>query len=335
MSIFNTPIKVNQLRLKNRLVMPPMATMKSEADGTVSQSLCEYYSEKTFGEYIGLVIAEHEYISPEGRAHKGQVSICSEQSISGLKMLVESVHKNHTAIMAQLSHAGGVAQPAVPEMGALSPSAIRLKKNSNQPIPLKEMDWQDIQKIIEDFTAAAIRAKEAGFDGVEIHSAHGYLLNQFYSPLTNKRTDQYNGNTINGRIKLHLEIIESIRQAVGSCYPIALRLGACDYALGGSTIQDSVLAAKEFEQAGIDLLDISGGFCGYINPGNQEQGYFSEITERIKEQISIPVLLTGGIVDVWAAEKLLLENKADLIGVGRAILKDSEWAKKAIQTLVE
>lgn len=132
-----------------------------------------------------------------------------------------------------------------------------------------------------------------------------------------------------GRIKLHLDVIQTVREAVGKDYPIALRLGACDYIPGGSTLQDSIAAAKEFEKAGIDLLDISGGFCGYINPYSKEQGYFSEITEELKKHISIPIILTGGIVDAAAAEKLLLENKTDLVGVGRAILKNSDRAKNA------
>ena len=183
---------------------------------------------------------------------------------------------------------------------------------------------------MDDFTKAALRAKKAGFDGVEIHSAHGYLLNQFYSPLMNKRKDEYTGDTINGRIKLHLEIIHAIREVVGNDYPLALRLGACDYMTDGSTIKDSIFAAREFEKAGIDFMDISGGFCGYINPTSHKQGYFDELSKAIKDNVSIPVILTGGIVDVETAEILLEQKKADLIGVGRSILKDSKWAEKAM-----
>ena len=160
-----------------------------------------------------------------------------------------------------------------------------------------------------------------------------YKRQQFYSPLTNKREDQYNGYSLEGRIRLHLEIIAAVRQAVGSDFPIALRLGASDYATGGATIEDSILAGEAFEQAGVDLLDISGGLTSYINPNNSAQGYFSDLTEAIKKKVSIPVLLTGGIIDAAAAEKLLQEEKADMIGVGRAILKDSEWAKRTMLLL--
>ncbi|SHI66859.1 NADH:flavin oxidoreductase / NADH oxidase family protein [Desulfosporosinus lacus DSM 15449] len=167
---------------------------------------------------------------------------------------------------------------------------------------------------------------------VEIHSAHGYLLNQFFSPLSNKRTDEY-GGTIHNRLRLHLQIIAAVKAVVGNDFPLLLRLGACDYKEGGITIEDSQIAAKEFEKAGITILDISGSFLGYKSPGSSEQGYFSPLTEAIKKVVSIPVILTGGITDPQAAEKSLLAEKADLIGVGRAVQQDSQWAKQAIETL--
>lgn len=333
MALINEKFKLKNIELSSRLVMPPMATSKS-VDGEVNQELCDYYNEKSAGNYIGLIITEHSYISPEGKASMGQVSIAKDSDIEGLKKLVSTIHQNGTKVMAQLNHAGSCAKYSVTGHEALSASHVknpsRLASESELP---KEMNEEDIKKLINDFTHAAIRAKEAGFDGVEIHSAHGYLLNQFYSPLTNQRTDWYSGNTLLGRIQLHLDIIKEVRQAVGEDYLIGLRLGACDYTEGGSTVKDSVLAAIEFEKAGIDLLDISGGLCGYRNPTNEEQGYFSEITEAIKQNISIPVILTGGIKDIHVAEKLIEENKADLIGVGRAILKDSNWAKDALNSL--
>lgn len=326
MSILNSPLKVGNLELKNRLVMPPMATSKA-IEGQINEPICNYYDEKSLGGYIGLIIAEHSYVSLEGKASKGQASIAEDQDIDGLKKLTAVIHKNGTKVLAQISHAGGAAKYEITGKEVYGASASPMPKTGIVPI---EMSLENIQKVVSDFTKAALRAKQAGFDGVEIHSAHGYLLNQFYSPLTNKRTDEYGAQTLNGRIKLHLEIIKSIRKAVGDNYPIALRLGACDYMDGGSTLQDGIMAAKILEQAGIDLLDISGGFCGYINPNSKNQGYFSEITQAIKSVINIPVLLTGGITDVEAAEMLLQKEKADLIGVGRAILSNSLWAKEAI-----
>lgn len=333
MSLLKQPLQINNLVLSNRLVMPPMASAKPGGDGNATQELCDYYTEKSKGGYVGLIITEHSYISPEGKAHKGQLSMDGSCDMAGLKKLVQAIHQNGSKTIAQINHAGGVAKPDLTGHPALAPSAVKFPKAADSdPLPT-EMDASDIKKVVADFAAAAIRAKEAGFDGVELHSAHGYLLNQFYSPLSNKRTDSYGGPSVLSRIRLHLEIIEAVRTAVGTDYPLALRLGACDYMEGGSTLQDSVTAAKRFEEAGVDLLDISGGFCGYLRPGAKTPGYFSELTEAIREAVSIPVLLTGGITDASAAEALLSSGKADLIGVGRAILKDSGWPQKAMDAL--
>lgn len=327
MSILNSPIKVNNLELKNRLVMPPMATSRASQDGQVTQQISDYYHDKSFGGYIGLIIIEHCYVSLEGRAGKGQISIADDSSINGLKELASVIHRNGTKAMAQISHAGAAANSNITGKPVYGASSSPMPKTGVVPV---EMTSVDIQKVICDFTSAAVRAKEAGFDGVEIHSAHGYLLNQFYSPLTNKRVDEYHGQTMDGRLKLHIEIIKSIRKAVGDDYTIAVRLGACDYMDGGSTLEDGAAAAKLLAQAGTDLLDISGGFCGTTNPTSKRQGYFHESARAVKASVNIPVILTGGITEAEAAEDLLKNGDADLIGVGRAILKDSLWAKHAI-----
>lgn len=330
MNMLHTSIQIKDLELSSRLVMPPMATEKSGEGGAVTEQLCAYYGEKSAGGYIGLIITEHSFVNPEGRASKGQLSIAKDSDIAGLAKVAEVIHKNGTKVLAQISHAGGASTKELIGHGPISASAVKSPRAAGAGSLPREMTQSDIDQVVSDFVSGAKRAKEAGFDGVEIHSAHGYLLNQFFSPLTNKRDDAYCGRTISGRIRLHLEIIRAIRQEVGSDYPLALRLGACDYMEGGTTVADSILAAAKLEQAGIDLLDISGGFCGYTPPDTGEQGYFSQISQAVKKAVSIPVLLTGGIVDASAAEHLLMEGKADLIGVGRAILKDSQWAKHAM-----
>lgn len=333
MSLLGSPINVGNLELPNRLVMPPIATSKSQEDGRVTEELCQYYAEKSAGGHIGLLITEHSYISPEGKAGNGQLSIAKDSDVAGLTKLVQTIHQNNTKTFAQINHAGARAKQDIIGCLPKSASAVQHAKFAkNDALPI-EMTTKDIQQVIAEFAAAAVRAKAAGFDGVEIHSAHAYLLTQFYSPLTNQRTDQYNGQTIEGRIRLHLEIIQAVREAVGPDYPLAIRLGASDHTDGGTTIEDSMIAAQAFEKAGIDLLDISGGFSSYINPYSKEQGYFSDLTEAIKRNVEIPVILTGGIVDAAVAEKLLREEKADMIGVGRAIFKDSNWAKQAMGLL--
>lgn len=332
MNPLKQPIRIKNVDISNRIVMPPMATAKSE-NGYVNQSLLDYYDEKTKGGYIGLVITEHAYVSLDGKAKEGQLSVSRDEDIEGLKKVVDTIHKNGSKVIAQINHAGSSTDKKVTGFDPISASPIKnIGATGNPNIIPHEMTKSDIKRVIQSFVESARRVKEAGFDGVEIHSAHAYLLNQFFSPLTNKRTDEY-GTTLDGRVRIHLEIVREIRKVVGKDYIIALRLGACDYIEGGNSLADGIAAAEALEKAGVDLLDISGGLCGIMNPNNREAGYFSELSESIKRKISIPVILTGGVTDGQQAEKLLSEKKADFIGVGRELLKDSNWAKKVISSL--
>lgn len=322
-----SPLTVKNLKLKNRIVLPPMATTKSKGDGAMSDEILNYYNEKTADGDLALVIVEHSFISEEGRANKKQVSVASDKMVEGLRKLSDLLHKNGTLGVMQINHAGLYAKPNDPFILPAGPSMLPGQN-------IKVLSKEDLGKITEDFTDAARRCKEAGFDGVEIHSAHGYLLNQFYSPLINKREDEYGGKLEN-RIRLHVEIIRAVREAVGSEYPIFLRLGAADYKEGGTTIEDSVAASVVFEKEGVDLLDISGGYCGYVHPTEKSQGYFKEITEALKKAVNIPVLLTGGITDLEAADEILEKDQTDLIGIGRVIYNDSNWLHEAIEKLTK
>ncbi len=215
--------------------------------------------EKSAGGYIGLVIIEHSYISPDGKASEHQLSVADDSAISGLRELAGIIHGQGSKAVMQINHAG--------------------------------------------------RVKEAGFDGVEIHSIYCYLLNQFFSPITNKRNDEYGGDVKN-RVRIHLEIIRAVRENVGQDYPVFLRLSATDGCEGGTTIEDCKVAAKAIEAAGIDVLDVSGGFCGFSIPGASKQGYFAPLTGALKQVVSIPVILTGGIKEAETADRLLQEGKA-------------------------
>ncbi|MGE5396059.1 MAG: NADH:flavin oxidoreductase, partial [Chitinophagales bacterium] len=315
--------------LPNRLIMPPMATGKTK-DGLVNQALLDYYQEKSSGGYFSLIIIEHSYVHPDGKAHSGQLSVADDNVMAGLTSLADVIHQNGSKTVMQINHSGSKVQPDVIRNSPGAPSAI---PNPMSGVTPRELTKQEIAGIIKAFQDAAGRVKRAGFDGVEIHSAHGYLLNQFFSPLTNQRTDEY-GGSVQNRIRIHLEVIEAVRAVVGKDFPLLLRLGACDYREGGITIEDSQTAAIEFEKAGINILDISGSFLSYTAPPNSSgQGYFSPLSQAVTQVVSIPVILTGGITEPQAAEELLAEGKADLIGVGRAVLKDSLWAKRAIESL--
>ncbi|WP_315118661.1 NADH:flavin oxidoreductase [uncultured Clostridium sp.] len=329
MSYLLKPLEMNTLTLSNRLIMPPMATAKAKQDGDISNELLEYYKEKSQGGYISLIIIEHSFIKIEGKASNNQLSIADDSVIKDLKELADIIHSNGSKAVMQINHAGGTAQEGITGLTPVAPSSI---VNSRTGCIPRELTKEEIKDIVKAFSNAAVRVKKAGFDGVEIHSAHGYLLNQFFSPLTNKRKDEYGGDIYN-RIRIHLEIIEEVRKSVGKDFPVLLRLGAADFTEGGTTIEDSKIAVKEFEKVGIDIIDVSGGIYGYSIPGVTGQGYFATLTEEIKKTVSIPVILTGGITEVKYAEQLLREEKADLIGVGRAILTDSHWAKNSIESL--
>lgn len=333
MALLTQPITVKGLCLHNRLVMPPMATEKAEGEGRVSPALIEYYREKTAGGHIGLVITEHSYIAKEGQASPGQVSFAHDDDIEGLAGLVDAIHANGSAAIAQINHAGGKSISALSGGTAPAPSAQPYVTTRGEDVQAHEMTQAEIDAVTDDFAQAARRAKEAGFDGVEVHSAHGYLLSQFYSPLTNRRTDAYAGATIEGRTRLHVQIIAAVREAVGPEYLVALRLGACDYQEGGATVEDAVAACRIFEDAGVDLIDVSGGLCGFRGSGSKEEGYFGRDSAAIRAAVSVPVIVTGGVRTAAGAERVLERSQADLVGVGRSILKDSQWAARALAEL--
>ena len=330
MSHLLQPIQIGSMTLANRLVMPPLASGKAE-DGKVGPALLDYYHEITAGGYLGLAVVEHSYILAEGKASPNQMSIADDRMVGPLMKLAALIHGNGSKCVLQINHAGSMAAAKIIGRTPAAPSAIGNPRNPAEGTP-RELTREEIADIVVGFHQAARRVREAGFDGVEIHAAHGYLLNQFYSPLTNRRQDEYGGDLYR-RIRLLLQVIEAVRAAVGRNFPILLRLGASDCRDDGTTLADSCRACGEFERAGVDALDISGGFCGFDVPGLTGQGYFAPWTEAIKKTVAIPVILTGGVSAARAAEELLAAGQADLIGVGRALLRDSGWARKAVESL--
>ena len=328
MSRLLEPLTIGALTLKNRLVLPPMATSKARPDGSINDELLEYYDEKSRGGALGLAITEHCFISVQGRNRVGQPSVADDAMLGGLTALAGVLHANGVPAVVQISHAG--AASVEPDRPLVGPSDVPTPLGTGQrPRPLT---LEEIANLPHQFAAAARRVKDAGFDGVEIHSAHGYLLNQFLSPLTNHRIDQY-GGVLENRIRLHVETIHAVRDEVGPDFLLLLRLGARDYLEGGTVIEDSIQAALWFEEAGVDVLDITGGLTGYVRPGNDEPGYFSELSAPIKSAVSIPVILTGGVTEADQAESLLVSEAADQIGVGRAMLRDSAWALNAVRAV--
>ena len=308
--LIDEELKLKKITLRNRIVMPPMAR-EGSADGKVTENLIEYYLLRA--ECTGLIIVEHAYVSIEGKSTPKQLSMADDSVIESYRNLTEAIHKKNCFAIAQLNHGGK-------------------ERISRDWININSMTKEDIEKVKEDFAKAAIRTKKAGFDGVEIHAAHEYLLTHFYSPYTNKRTDEYGGNLEN-RLRLANEIIQEVRASVGEDYIVAIRFGAYDYLEGGSKLEEIPFAVQSFIDSGVDLIDISGGLCRSRNPYSKEPGYFKELSKIAKESSSVPVILTGGVKKARDAENLLKEGYCDLIGIGRAMLMDAEWSKKALKSL--
>ena len=309
-------IQVGSITIQNRLVMPPMQTNKTDL-GHVTDELVAYYRDRAIGSKPGIIITEHSCVSLNARASQKQLMIASDDMILEHRRLTDAIHEGGCKAFVQLNHAGSNTIDQ-----AVSASAVNIPSKALTGKP-RALTVDEIKEIEEAFAKAALRAIKAGYDGIEIHCAHVYLLNQFYSPLTNKRDDQY-GGSLENRLRFTLETIEAVRGAIGDA-PLAVRLGGADYLPFGNKEEDAVEAAVLLEKAGIDLIDLSGGMCFFMRPGHHEPGYFSSMSKKVKERVSIPVLLTGGIQKVDDGERLVGENKADLIGVGRALMKDAEW----------
>lgn len=301
--------------IHSRLVMPPMVTEAAD-EGEITEKTLAYYKKMVANRQFDLFIIEHSYISEDGKATVKQMSLADDEKIPGHRKLIETIKgvRPDGAVFLQLNHAGIKTRGDIIGTDPMGPSVRPWDKMC------RAMTLDDMARVKEDFVAAARRAKEAGYDGVELHAAHGYLLNQFLSPLTNFRSDDYGKD----RVKYPLEVFLAMKEALGD-YPLAVRIGGIETIEGGTTVAEGVHAAKAFDAAGAALLDMTGGMTGYNRPGHEEAGWFKDLSRAVKKETTAPVLLTGGITTYDAAEKLLEEDVADLFGIGRAFLKDPNW----------
>jgi 2,4-dienoyl-CoA reductase-like NADH-dependent reductase (Old Yellow Enzyme family) len=294
-----------------------MATGFATREGAVTERLIEHYAKHC--KALGLLIVEHSYVSPRGKFSERQLGIYDDGLIPKLKMLVHRVHATDTPVVLQINHAGAHTTEEITGMPAIGPSAAK---------GVHELQVGEIEDLICTFALAAERAMKAGFDGVEIHGAHGFLLNQFFSPLTNQRSDKY-GGSLQNRMRLPLKIVERIRKVVGEKI-LMFRLGADDLDPAGTNIEDSKSFALRLQEAGIDIIDVSGGICG-SRPENLQgiQGYFVNQAHQIKKVVDVPVVGVGGIKEPEFARSLIRHGIVDLIAVGRELFKDPDWVIKA------
>lgn len=301
--------------IHSRLVMPPMVT-EASVGGEISEKTLAYYKKMAANKQFDLFIIEHSYVAEDGKASLKQMSLADNKKIAGHEKLVAAIKsvRPDAAVFLQLNHAGIKTRADIIGTDPMGPSVRPWDKMCCA------MSLEDMARVKADFVAAALRAKKAGYDGAELHVAHGYLLNQFLSPLTNFRDDDYGED----RVKYPLEVFRAMKEALGD-FPLAVRIGGIETIEGGTTVDEGVRAAKAFDTAGAAFLDMTGGMTGYNRPGHKEAGWFQDLSRAVKKETTAPVLLTGGITTYDEAEKLLAEDAADLFGIGRAFLKDPNW----------
>jgi NADPH2 dehydrogenase len=325
-----SPISFAGLTLRNRIVMPPMWSGQATPDGSVTDAIVEYHRCRAAAG-CGLVIVEHSFVHPRGRASATQLGVHTDAMIPGLGRLAAAIKAEGAVACLQISHAGPRTSTDVAGARPLGPSATSHVHNAGGELP-EAATLPQIEEVVAAFGTAAVRARTAGFDAVELHAAHGFLLSQFLSPLANVRDDAYGGSEEN-RQRLHLEVLAEVRTCLGPDFPVFVRLGATDETPGGLDIAGGCATAAEMVRGGVDLVDVSGGLQGSRGAGTGS-GYFVPYAEAIKKCVRVPVIVTGGISDALMADGLVREGRADLVGIGRAMLNDPDWARKAIATLL-
>lgn len=318
-----SPYTIKGMTLKNRIVMAPMCMYSSHHhDGKVENWHLVHYTSRAVGQ-VGLIIQEATAVTPQGRISDADLGIWHDDQLEGLQTLVASVQQHGAKVGIQLAHAGRKAQL---DGDIIAPSAIPFNEQMKTP---QEMTTTQIEETIVAFKNGAIRAKKAGYDVIEIHAAHGYLINEFLSPLTNKRTDEYGGSPEN-RYRFLSEIIDEVKSVWEG--PLFVRVSANDYVEEGLNITDYLEMCTWMKAQGVDLVDVSSGA---VVPANIPTfpGYQIKFSEHIRHNVDIPTGAVGLITSGLHAEEILQNERADLIFIGRELLRDPYWPRTAAKEL--
>ena len=321
------PLTIRRMTMKNRVMMTPMGTNYAGQNGEINEKHIKYYEQRAKGG-TGLIMVENASVSsPEGSNGTTQLRIDHDSYIPGLCNLTETVHKYGTCIGIQINHAGASAMSSRTGMQPVSASNIPSKDGGEIPRPL---EVEEIYDIVKKYGEAAKRAQIAGFDAVEIHAGHSYLLCQFLSPVYNKRTDEFGGCPEN-RARFAKLVLEEVRKQVGPFFPIFLRFSAEDFVEGGNTLEDT-LELLEYFQEEADVLDVSAALNAslqyQIDANYMKDGWRSYMAKAVKEKFGKPCVTTGNIRNPEVAEKILADGDADIIGMGRGLIADPEWVNK-------
>lgn len=321
------PLTVRRMTMKNRTMMMPMGTNYGEQSGEMSFLHINYYEQRAKGG-VGLIMVENASVdSPEGSNGTTQLRIDHDNYLPRLYKLTESVHKHGACIGIQINHAGASAMSSRTNMQPVSSSNIPSKDGGEIPRPLEK---EEILRIAKKFGEAAKRAQTAGFDAVEVHAGHSYLISQFLSPIYNDRTDEFGGSPEN-RARFARLVMEEVRAQVGPFFPIFLRISADEFMEGGNTLEDTLEALQYFQEEA-DVIDVSCGLNGsiqyQIDANYLPDGWRSYMAKAVKERYKKPCVTMGNIRDPQVAEDILARGDADIIGLGRGLIADPEWVNK-------
>jgi len=325
-----SPKKIGNCEIPNRLVVTPMVANLNNPEGLATERYIRYHEEKAKGGW-GLIITEDYAINDHARGYPLISGLWDESQIPGHKKLTDTIHKYNTKIFCQIYHAGRQSNPRV--NGGVQPvSCSPIPCPWNKSIP-KELTIEEIQQIIKEFGITAANVVKAGFDGIEIHAAHGYLIHQFLSPNSNKRVDEYGGNYEN-RVRFLKEVMQEVRKAVGPDFPMGVRLSAAEFADGGRTMFETRLIIRDIEAWGADYLHLTFGMYGTrssvasVLSFFQSHGFAVQFAEEAKSLVKIPIITVGRIQEPWMAEDIIASGKADFIGMGRPSLCDPHYPNK-------
>ncbi len=339
MALLFEPLTIRKITLKNRIVVSPMCEYSSE-DGFANNWHLVHLGSRAVGG-AGLIFTEATAVAPEGRITPQDLGIWKDEHIEFLKRITSFIEKQGSIPGMQLAHAGRKASHLSPWKGGqalkesegswqtLAPSAIAFKED--EPLP-KEMDMNDVKQLVKDFAEAAKRAMAAGFKIIEIHAAHGYLINEFLSPLSNTRSDEYGGSFEN-RTRLLLEITRAVRNIIGEEIPLFVRISATDWVDGGWTADDSAALAKLLQSKGVDLIDCSSGGVSHEQKIPVQPLYQLPFSEKIKKETGILTGAVGLITTTQQAESILENNQADLIIIARQFLREPYFPLHAAREL--
>ena len=328
-----TPGRIGSLTLKNRILKAPQSSGMSNMDGTVSERLVRYYRDQAAGG-AGCIVVEYAYVDDIGaKSAHCHLGISSNEHIPGLAWLAENIREMGSVPGIQIEHCGR--QKFLGTQPICAPSAIPWPKLWDQygvqAVP-HVLTIEEIQDIVHAFGDSALRAKQAGFELVEIHGAHGYLLTNFFSPHTNHRTDLY-GGSLENRMRIYVEIVRDVRKKVGPDFPVTIRLSGTDYEPDGFPIENTIAMARVLEKEGIDAFHISGGdhhtMIHQVSPMAMSICHNTWAAEAIKKAVGVPVIASGSITLPQYAEEIIASGKGDFVGLGRPLWADPEWPNKA------